>query len=868
VIAQETAEGRAFKSAARAFQDGAYGIAERGFSQFVAAFPQSPLLHEAVLLQAQSAVKQTNLTAAVSILNLHVGKAGLLTDQYRYWIALAHLQGGNNTAAAESFALIPRQFPNSPLLLEASHGEALARYRLGEFDRVIFLLQSPEGVFQEAANARPTDELSIRGRMLLAEALTEKKQYPAAEAEVERLERANLAPAFRWDRQYLLCRILMADQRLTEALASTTNLVELAAETGRAGLSADSIGLQAGILQRLNRLDDALQVYTNNLNQAVPEDRQRLALLNIIELKLAQNRIEEAGTMLEDFLDRRPDDAASEVVLLTSGELHLKLHLNGASTNAASPSPSPDSATNHLQAALAQFEKLRASSTNRLWQGKALLNIGWCHWLDNKTAESATAFRAATETLPFSEDLAVARFKLADALHLQGELAGALMEYQAITNDFARLPRVRESLFDQALFQMVRASIEMGDETSATNMVSQILDIYPESSLGERGVWLVGQELIRVRRPADARRIFEAFLKRFPGRALQPKIELAIARTYFRENDWGQALGRYSEWLERYPSNELRPRAEFNFAWANDKAGQPTNALQLFTNFVARFPTNELAPQAQYWVAEELYRQGNYREALINFQTILENTNWPTTSLSYQARMMAGRSAYAAQLWKNADDHLTRLINDLSRSDDLVAEAFFALGDTRRNQEAVPGSPLQRFIEAREAYAKIPQLHPTSPLVPLAWGSIGDCYLQLASQDTKQYETATNHYWKVVTNALADVSVRSQAEYGIARAFELQAAGKSAEESAAWLGGAFEHFYAIVIGSNLRAQEEPDPFWLEKAGLAAARLKEEQKEWRTAIRIYERMQEVLAPLRPRLQDRINKAREQQRKAQN
>lgn len=865
IVAQESTESRAFKSAARAFQDGAYDVAERGFRQFITTFPQSPMLHEAVLLQAQAAVKLTNLTGAVSILNTHVAKAGLLADQYRYWLATAYLQGSNYAAAADSFALIPRQFTNSPLLLEAGHGEALARFRLRDFDRVITLLQSPTGAFQQAAKSRPNDELTIRGHLLLAEALAEQKQYWAAEAEALQVAKKNLTPEFRWDREYLLCRIRSADQRLADALVSATNLVLLAAETARPGLAADSVALQANILQRMNRLDEALQVYTNNLAETVPLDRQRLALLNIIELKLAQNRTEEAGQMLEKFLAQQPDDAASEVGLLTSGELHLKLHLDGLSTNSTTVAPGPEATTNHLQLALAQFEKLRAISTNGFWQGKALLNIGWCHWLERKMPESVTAFRAAKEILPFSEDQAVARFKLADALQFQRESAAALTEYRALTNEFALLPRVRETLFDQALFQIVRASIDLGDERSAAIALSQVLELYPESSLSARSVWLVGQELIRINRPADAREIFSDFVRKFPGRPLQPKIELAIARTYFRERNWPMALTNYNEWLMRYPTNELRPRAEFNLAWANEKAGQRRNALQLFTNIVARFPTNELAPLAQHWVAEDLYRHGNYRDALINFQIILENTNWPTTNLTFQARMMAGRSAYAAQLWKNADDHFTQLINDLSQSDELVAEAWFALGDTRRNQESTPGGAAQRFIEARKAYSKIPQLHPNSPLVPLAWGSIGDCALQLAAQDPKEYESATNAYWRVITNGLADISVRSQAEYGLGRAFELQAPGKPSEEGAGWIAGAFEHYYSIVIGSNLRAGDEPDPFWVEKAGMAAARLKEEQKQWSTAIRIYERLHEVLQPLRPRLQDKINKARENLRK---
>jgi hypothetical protein len=206
------------------------------------------------------------------------------------------------------------------------------------------------------------------------------------------------------------------------------------------------------------------------------------------------------------------------------------------------------------------------------------------------------------------------------------------------------------------------------------------------------------------------------------------------------------------------------------------------------------------------------------------------------------------------------------LLNDLS-SDDLVPEAFFALGDTRRNQDASPENPLQKFVDARDAYAKIPQRFPNSRLVPLAWGSIGDCSLQLAAKDAKQYGNAIHAYGKVVTNVLADVSTRSQAEYGLARALELQASGKSPEESAALLKSAFEHYYNVVIGENLRDKEESDPFWLEKAGLSAARVAEEQNQWSVAINIYERLIgiEGLAPVWSRLQDKIKKvkkAREQ------
>lgn len=869
--AQETAESRAFKNAARWYQTGVYDAAEREFQKFATDFPQSPMLAEAVLFQARAALEQTNVARAIVILNQQLPRAGLLTDQYRYRLGTAYLQSSNFTAAAGAFALIARQFPNSGLLLEAGYGEALARFKLRDFDRVVALLQDTNGVFQQASATRSSDRFAFGGTLLLAEALFEQRRYGEAEQAARRLSEKSLPPESDWDRQYLLCRIQIASRRPLEALLQTTNLVRLAIETGNRNLLADSVALRAGILQQLDRLDEAVQTYTNNLAASVPADRRRLARLNIIELKLAQDKTTEAEEMLRSFIAAQPDDAASDVARLTAGELQLKLYFTESAPAVTNAAAAPAPATNRLQLALAQFEMLIESNTNSPLRGKAWLNKGWCHWLEQQIGEGANAFRAAIPLLPFSEDLAVARFKLADSLLQQGDYTNALGFYRSVTNDFAAMTRVRESLFDQVLFQIVRASIELGDVEGATGAMNRLLEWFPESASSERSLWLVGQELIRARQQENARQVFTNFVQRFPGRPLLPKVELAIARTYFHEGNWPAAITEYESWLSRYPMNELSPRAEFNRAWANDKAGHSTNAFELFTNFVARFPNDELALRAQYWVAEEFYRRGNPVEALVSFQKILENTNWLVTSLTYQARMMAGRSAFAAQLWNRAAEHFTVLVNDIGRTpEEVVAEAFIALGDTFLSEDATAARPLDNFKEARKAFEKIPQLslfatnRAAQRLEPLAWGKIGDCSLQLASQDPKQYANAASAYWKVITNQVADLSTRSLAEYGLGRVFEIEATdNKTAAERADLFKAAFEHYFAILIGQNLRSLEKSDPIWIEKAGFAAARLKEAQGEWQVALNVYQRMLEIeeLAPLHPRLQDKIGKAKE-------
>lgn len=881
ISAQDTPEFRAFKAAAQAYDTGVYERAEREFAQFVQLYPQAAQLPEAILFQARAAMKLGRLGHAISLLNSNLTRASLLADQYRYRIGEAHMLGSNYLAAAEAFAALTRDFTNSLLLLEASHDEALARYKVRDFPRVIALLQDADGAFQRAARARPNDALTVRGRLLLGEALLEQRQPDEAERAVTALPEADLAPDYKWDRQYLLCRIRLAARRLPEALAGATNLVTLALGTARGDLQADSYALQASILRQLDFPDAAAQVYTNNLAPGVPPDRRRLAWLALVEIRQGQDRIGEAAELLEGYLARHPDDAAADTLTLNLGELHLRRYLhpapspmtatNGTATATAIPLP----ATNLLVQALAQFERVTTVFSNSPARGRAWLNKAWCHWLEGRTNETAVACRAALELLPFSEDAAVARFKLGDALLAQGEYTNALVQYRRVVEQFSTLPRVRNGLLAQAQYQMVRAAIGAGDVRAAESALSQLLAVHPEGPLGERSLLLVGQALAEFRDPEAARQLLSGFSRRFPDSSLGPEVELALARTHFQAGDWTGALQACEQWLGRHPeTNTLRPQVEFDLAWATAQAGQETNALRLFTNFVARYPADELARRAQFWVGQHYSQAGDYVGAQFAFQRITDTTNWPVTNLTYLARLAGGRAAFHRQGWTAADRAFTVLINDDDCPPDIMAEALFARADTTVRRTDDGRGPVERYTEALVTLRKIPLLFETNelvrPLLPAAWGRIGECALQLAAQDPRQYELATNAFRSVLTNSAATPALRAMAEFGLGRALELLATNPPAADNASLLNttnllsAAFDHYFNVLLGAGPLSGMEPDPFWVRQAGFAAARLAEERRQWEVAANIYSRMADLLPPLRPRLLDRIEKARERAR----
>ena len=358
--AQDTVETRAFRQAVQTFQTGIFERAARELGEFVTRYPASSYVSDAVLLQGRAAIHLNNFQTAIDLLSTNAPRAGRLADEYRYLLGDAHFQSGSFRVAAETFASLTRDFTNSARLLEASYGEALARFKLKEWGRAATLLEDPTGTFQRTAALRANDELAVSGRLLLGETLFEDGEFARAEAAMRALPETDLLPEFKWRRQYLLCRIQLADQRFQEALTSTTNLLALARATGQQNFEAESVAMHGDILRRAGQFEASAQVYEKNLENAVSLDQRRRALLNIIQLALAQDKMGEAEERLRAFLTRHPEDSASDVVLLTLGEMHLKHYLLSP-TNGTNPTSAP---TNRLQQALTQFDSLLMNHTN------------------------------------------------------------------------------------------------------------------------------------------------------------------------------------------------------------------------------------------------------------------------------------------------------------------------------------------------------------------------------------------------------------------------------------------------------------------------------------------------------------------------
>ncbi len=361
VLAASAREKRAYDNAAASFKDGWWSRAEVEFAEFAEQYPKSDRVPEAVLMQAEADIKQAKFLRASELLSAHGSQAGKLADQYVFWLGEAQFQNQDYLAAAATFSRLARDFPESNRCLDAVVNEAAAQAKLGQWPQVSGLLQPRDGIFQANAKKIPADDRVVRGQLLLAEALIRQNKGSAAAEVLRSLASQKLAPDLNWQQTRLLCRVQLASGDNNAALASTTNLIQLANLTGQPGLRAESVVEQGGILEKMGRTGDALEVYQENLSTNVPAAWQRQAILKIAELAAAQTNFSGAEQSLEQFLAQFPNSGAADVARLTLGELHLKEYL-----------AQPAVATNSLREAEAQFDQFLGTYHQQPAPGQSL----------------------------------------------------------------------------------------------------------------------------------------------------------------------------------------------------------------------------------------------------------------------------------------------------------------------------------------------------------------------------------------------------------------------------------------------------------------------------------------------------------------
>lgn len=857
---QPVTETDLFNAASKAFADKFYDRAGQQFNEFIAKFPASTNAPKAGLLEAQSAYFQRKWDAALAVLEKNMEKAGPLADEYQFWQAETFFAKEDYGKAAELYSRVAAKDQDPALRLKAVYGEAFSLFRQKKNNDVIERLGNPGGLFQTLGQKEEHAGIYLSGKTLLAEAYLAENKLDDARKVLTELAPLAKEPKQQWERLNLLGRVELAATNLVGALGHLTNALSQAVSSSHPLLAVETLNLEAEAYKKASRPNDAVAAYeriTQLENLAL--DQKRLALLKGVELMASTGRLADAIARMESYLAANTNEPAADFLHVKTGELLLEQFRGQAAA------PKGATPTNGLNVARAHLNLVITQYTNSPHTGKAWLDLGWTFWEEGSALrnparfkESEAAFRSAVEKLTRSDDQALARFKLADALFIQGDYAGAITNYDAVLQSYADFPGIKNSLLDKCYRQLVRAGIETKDFAMAEQKLKEMRAAFPKSSATEETLVLFGKAMLNAGRPAQAREVLEDFARSFPDSPLLPSASFAEAKSYTRERNWAAAIEKHEQWLAKYTNLPLRGEVEFQRASLYDQAGQKTNAFKFFTNFVSAFPAHPLAPAAQNWVADWYLSRELWAQAEQSYLKIVQNTNWQDSPFFFQSRMMAARTAFLRQGYADARAYLTNLVQDPRCPPELKPEALFMLGDVTI-ELPITGTTnaLNNYIEAKEIFKFIAKQYPSSRLAPLAWGKHGDCHLQLASVYPQSLAEATNSYLMVLESKDPSLprASRDLAEIGLATVLERIAQGKQGADQEKVLRTALNHLLNVVHGTGAR-EGDPDPVLLRRAGREAGRIAESLGETKAALELYRRMLKDLPAAKTLWESRI------------
>lgn len=846
--AQTPEQQTAFDAAARSLRDGFAAKAAADFAAFRQQFPDSPLTPEAGLREARARAELNELEAAARLLSERVDTLGNLKDQGLHLLGDVQLRRGKFAEAAEAFGRLIRETPNSSLLLPASFGEAMARFQAGEFAQVTTLLATPTQAFAKAAAAAPNDDLAYRGQLLLADAQIRSGAAAAAQATLDALTNRPLTPVQAWDRTWLVASLALTNRQNPQALTLASNLVSLATTAASRELLARSHAMRGEVFQREGQTAEAFTALTNNLVDGVPAEWRRDALLGIADLPLSPAQLEPALRLLSALTNTPPADLVGAASRLAVAEVRLQQGFGEIDT-----APRPAGITNLLHEAEALLRGVSSNAPNPRLIGRAWYGLGWTDLVQGQLRDAAENFSRAVAALPPSRLKALALFKLADCQVRLTNYSAAVTNYLEVVRSLGDATGPGHGVLERALYQGALAAIESGQGPLANELAGRAVVEFPNGEFRDEARMVYGQTLARLDPPGRAREVLAQLATRLVQSPELPDIRLAVARSYVREGSWTNALQLLDEWSQAYPTHPRAVRAEFERSWAAFKTGNEARAYQLFTNFLGRFRDDPAAPQAEFWVGDHLYRSGDFFGAESNYQLVFQRTNHLVPRLSHEARLMAGRAAFARQGYRDAKGYFRWIItngppvitNSLI-STTLVARAYFALGDCFV-AEPEGDTPL---ADAMSAFAAVIDRFPDTREALLARGKLATCHLTRAEVDPSQaaaaYTNAARLYLEVIQSPTVGIAARSQAEVELGIVREKQAARATPAEREPRLKEALGHFLNVFHGKNLRASpaETATPFWMNRAGLEAARLAEAMGLRDQAANIFERLSET------------------------
>jgi tetratricopeptide (TPR) repeat protein len=811
-------EKNGLKTAAQSYQDGAFDLANDRLAALLKKYPKTELLPQVELLQAEALYQLGRSDEALSALNLPLNQVpeNLRSDTL-FWQAEALLDLERWPEAEQKYRAL-LALKNAPDRTAAADlGLAWAVFRQGRENEATPLIQN-------LIKAGPTSVAGRQAQLLQAKIQLAHGQYKDASAGLQALLSGNPPPPLAFQADYWLGAAYEASAQYDSAAASfqkiTGDLTPSVPPAAPVNAFPKSLVTNAWlglgrVESQLHQEDLAMQAYGQAYQLTENSSVQMDAFRAFLESARAAGQLPEGVARLQEFA--RGSNDAAPAALLAIGDV---LAEDGQD----------DKAIGILESLLVAYSK---SS----WIPAADYQLGLLYARGNKPDAAMSALQNCLASNPDPELLRNARFELGLVLLNQKK------DYAGAATQFVQLSPGDDPMAESASYNFLLAQAALNKSDAFLKAVADFSKRFPKSSYLKKIALAEGLLLAGSNKPDDAIGIYQKAINQPGGGPDQEALLRALADLQYQTNDLAGAVQTCNMIVAQFPEDSLIPAQRAILVSYEMKKLSDDQVEQALVSLLQKSGKAPDAAEAWFRLGEFYFYRQDYVKAQDAFQQL--TTAYPASTYADDAYFFAGRAA-AAHIDYPAALALLEKVPDGS-----PFKADARLWEGRVYQQQL------NFVQACTLADTVLATEKTGWRFVAANLLKGQCLFDMATKDPSLYPQAVAAFDQVWQGKEGNLSERNQAAVSSAKCLEKM--GQTDKAMAIYLDVLYDRTAAADTGEAIPVSA-PDSFWQIKAGAEAGRIREEQQDWRGAIEIYKRLEQIGGPHQQEFHDLENKLR--------
>jgi tetratricopeptide (TPR) repeat protein len=806
-------EKAALKTAEQSFKDGAFDLCDDRVAALLRKYPKTELAAEAEVLQARALYQLGRSDAALAALNLPPDQVpeNLRSDTL-FWQAESLLDLGKWPDAEQKYrALLALKDIAADRVDAANLGLAWALFKQGKEADALPLIQT-------LIKNQGGSSAGQQAQLLLAKIELAKKQFKEAIAGLEALLAAQPEKGVAFEADYWLGETYAANGQPDKAVTAYQSVTGDPQAFPKPLVARAWLGL--GRAQHaLQQNDQAMLAYEQTYQLTENEPTRLDAFQSYLECARASGALPDAVAKLQEFA--KTSDLSAPAALFAIGSVLAE--------------------DNEDDKAIGILESLLVAYGTSPWVPAANEQLGELYTRTGKPDQAIKALQNCISTSTDPELVRTARSQLGNVLLKQTK------DYAGAAAQFAQIANGTDASAENAAYNFLLAQACLNKSDLFMKAEADFEKRFPKSSYLKALALTEGQLLAGAGKADDAIAVYQKAIATGGTGSDQLALLNALDDLQYQTNDLEGTLVTCKMIADQFPADALAAAQRGVLVSYELKKLTEDQVEQALVQLAQKYSNAPGAPEAYFRLGEFYFDRQDYVRAQDAFQQLI--ANYPNGADVDKAYYFAGQAAFAHQDYAAAH----ALLEKVPDSSSFKPDARLWEGRVCQQQISSDGT-MSNFQQAITFYDAVLATEKTGPRFVEASLLKGQCLFALGSHDPASYALAQAAFDQIIKCKEGTIADRNEAAVRSAECLEKM--GRTDEALALYL----DVLYGRVAGDDASSPSPPEFSWQFEAASQAGRIRESQKDWRGAIEVYRRAEQIGGAHAPYFHDLVNKLR--------